>query len=347
MRLLVTGHEGYLGTVLVSYLTAAGHEVVGLDTGLFAEGLLGPAPAEVPALRVDLREVTAAHIAQVRPDAVLHLAALCNDPLGDLDPELTYDINHRSTIRLARAAKASGVGRFLFSSSCSLYGAGFDDAPLDEGAPFAPLTPYGESKILSEQDLALLADDDFSPVFLRNATAYGFSPRLRGDLVVNDLVAHALLAGEVRLRSDGSAWRPLVHVEDIAAAFLALLEAPRELVHARAFNVGQTAENYLIRDVAELVRDLVGGTVTYAAGSGADARNYRVSCELISREVPAFRPQWTVRKGIEQLVEAYQRYGLALEDLTGERHQRLRRIMALREAGRIDDALRWTEPTGG
>jgi nucleoside-diphosphate-sugar epimerase len=288
--------------------------------------------------------VTAEHLKEVAPDAVMHLAALCNDPLCNLDPDLTYDVNHRSTIRLAEAAKQAGATRFLFSSSCSLYGSGTDDAPLTETAGFAPLTPYGESKILSERDLAPLAGDDFSPVFLRNATAYGFSPRLRGDLVVNDLVGHALLTGEVKLRSDGMAWRPLVHADDICAAFLALLEADRERVHGRAFNIGQTAENYLIRDVAELVRELVGGDVTYATGSGADARNYRVSCDLIAEEIPEFRPQWTVAKGIEQLVETYRRYGLALEDLMGERHQRLKRIRALHDQGAIDDSLRWTSP---
>lgn len=342
MRVLVTGHLGYLGSVVTPYLTAAGHEVVGLDTGYFTDCLLGPAPADVPELRLDLRDVTVEHLSGLRPDAVVHLAALCNDPLGNLKPQLTYDINHTATVTLARAAKAAGVSRFLFSSSCSLYGAGTDDRPLDESAGFAPVTPYGESKILAEQDLSALADDDFSPVFLRNATAYGFSPRLRGDLVVNDLVAHALLTGEIRLRSDGMAWRPLVHAEDIAAAFAALLDAPREVVHARAFNVGQTAENYLIRDVAELVRDILGGTVTYASGAGADLRNYRVSADLIAREVPGFRPQWTVRRGIEQLAEAYQRHGLALDAMMGEPHQRLRRITALRDAEAIDDSLRWT-----
>jgi nucleoside-diphosphate-sugar epimerase len=246
----------------------------------------------------------------------------------------------------------------LFSSSCSLYGMGADTRsgpgpgvdlppPLDESADFNPITPYGESKVLSERDLAALADDDFSPVFLRNATAYGFSPRLRGDLVVNDLVAHALLAGDVRLLSDGTAWRPLVHAEDIAAAFLALLLADRGSVHARAFNVGQTEENYLIRDVAELVRDLVGGDVTYAAGGGPDPRNYRVSCDLIAREVPAFVPRWTLRKGIEQLHESYLRHGLTLDALVGERHQRLRRIASLSSAGLIDGRLRWTTDGGG
>ena len=343
MRVLVTGHEGYLGSVLVPRFAAAGHEVVGLDTGLFADCTLGPAPEPVPTLRTDLRDVTADQLAEVAPDAVVHLAALCNDPLGNLDPGLTYDVNHLATVRLARAAKAAGVPRFLFSSSCSLYGAGTDDTPLGENAAFAPLTPYGESKIRSEHDLVALAGDDFSPVFLRNATAYGFSPRLRGDLVVNDLVGNALLAGVVGLRSDGMAWRPLVHADDIAGAFLALLEAPREAVHARAFNVGDTAENYLIRDVANLVREVVGGEVTFAEGAGADARNYRVSCDRIAREVPTFRPQWTLRKGIEQLAEAYERHGLTLDALMGERHQRLRRITALRQAGALDATLRWTE----
>jgi nucleoside-diphosphate-sugar epimerase len=344
MRVLVTGHQGYLGSVLVPRLQAAGHQVVGLDIGLFADCTLGPAPDDVECRRVDLRDV--------RPEdcrgaeAVIHLGALCNDPLGNLNPELTYDVNHRATVRLAEAAKEAGVARFLFSSSCSLYGAGTADL-LDESAPFAPVTPYGESKIRSEQDLRHLAADEFSPVFLRNATAYGYSPRLRGDLVVNDLTAHALLTGEVRLLSDGRAWRPLVHVEDIAAAFMALLDAPREVVHAKAYNVGQTEENYLVRDVAEIVADVVAGsTVTFASGAGTDARNYRVSCDRIAAEVPSFRPLWTVRKGIEQLVEAYRRYGLRIEDLTGERHQRLKRIRALQSTGRLDAGLRWTAGRG-
>jgi nucleoside-diphosphate-sugar epimerase len=342
MRVLVTGHEGYLGSVLVPRLLDAGHEVVGLDVGFFADCTVGPVPPDVPALRIDQRDVTAEDLAPHNLDAVMHLGALSNDPLGHINPNLTYDINQHATVSLGKAAKAAGVNRFLFSSSCSLYGAGDTDAPLDETAGFAPVTPYGESKIFSEQGLLELADDDFSPTFLRNATAYGFSPRLRGDLVVNDLVGHALRTGEVRLQSDGSAWRPLVHADDIASAFLALLEVDRDRVHARAFNIGQTSENYLIRTVAELVRDLVGGTVTFASGAGADKRNYRVSCDLIAEEIPEFKPQWTVAKGIEQLAEAYQNYDVQLDNLMGERHQRLKRINALRAAGRLTDDLRWT-----
>jgi nucleoside-diphosphate-sugar epimerase len=341
MRVLVTGHLGYLGSVLTPLLTAAGHQVTGLDTGFYADCLLGPPPADVPTLAVDLRDVTAEHCAGF--DAVCHLAALCNDPLGNLDPDLTYQVNHAATVRLGRAAKAAGVTRFLFSSSCSLYGAGTDDRPLDETAGFNPVTPYGESKIRSEQGLGELADDDFSPTFLRNATAYGFSPRLRGDLVVNDLTAHALLTGEVRLLSDGSAWRPLVHAEDIAGAFLALLAAPREVVHNRAYNVGVSSENYLIRQVAEIVAEVVDGSVvTVAGGASADLRNYRVDCDRIAAEVPGFRPGWTVRKGVEELVEAYRRYGLTIDDFRGQRHQRLRRIQALRDTGRVGTDLRWT-----
>jgi nucleoside-diphosphate-sugar epimerase len=345
MRVLVTGHQGYIGSVLVPMLQDAGHDVVGLDIGLFADGTLGPAPAEVKALRVDLRDVLPEHCAGV--DAVVHLAALCNDPLGNLDPQLTYDINHLSTVRLAEAAKTAGVPKFLFSSSCSLYGASASDELLTEDAGFAPVTPYGESKVRSEASLRELTDDRFCPVFLRNATAYGFSPRLRGDLVVNDLVGHALLTGEVRLRSDGSAWRPLVHVADICAAFLAILDVSADRVRGRAFNVGRTAESHRIRDVAEMVAEAVPGSrVTFAPGSGADTRNYRVSCDRITTELLEFRPRWTLRRGIQQLVDAYQRYDLTIEDLMGQRHQRLAKIQALQQAGQLDQQLRWTVHDG-
>lgn len=341
MRVLVTGSEGYIGTVLTELLRESGHDVTGLDTGFFTRCLLGPAPAEAPARRTDVRDVESSDCAGF--DAVLHLAALCNDPLGDLNPALTGDINYRATMRLAAAAKAAGVKRFVFSSSCSVYGAGIDDEPLTEDSPLAPITPYAESKIRSEKALLELANDDFSPVILRNSTAYGFSPRLRGDLVVNDLVAHALLIGEVRLMSDGTAWRPLVHVRDIAQAFVAMLELACERVHGKVYNVGGSTENYLIRTVAQIVSDAVPGSrITFADKPSADKRNYRVSCDRIAAEVPEFRPQWNLLSGITQLTDAYRRYGLTLADFIGERHQRLLRIKALSANGRLDSELRWT-----
>jgi nucleoside-diphosphate-sugar epimerase len=349
MRVLVTGHLGYLGSVLTPLLRAAGHHVTGLDTGLYADCLLGPAPREVPTLRLDLRDVLPEHLAGF--DAVCHLAALSNDPVGDLDPELTHEINHRATLRLARAARRAGVDRFLFSSSCSLYGAAGEPAAavpgargLTETAGFAPVTAYGESKLNAERGLLALADERFCPVLLRNATAYGFSPRLRADLVVNDLTAHALLTGQVRLLSDGAAWRPLVHVDDIAAAFLALLRAPRQVVHARAYNVGVDGENHRIRDLAELVAERVpGSTVTIAGGATTDTRDYRVDCSRIRTDVPDFQPRWTVADGIDELLRAYRRLGLTVADLDGDRYHRVRRVRALRAAGRLDADLRWTE----
>lgn len=339
MRVLVTGHQGYLGSVLTPMLRSAGHQVTGLDTGLYADCLLGPAPAEVPTLRMDLRDVQPAHCAGF--DAVCHLAALCNDALGDLDPALTQEINHRATRRLARAARAAGVSRFLFASSCRLYGARPGSPPLTESAEFAPVTPYGEAKVRAERDLLALAAPGFSPTLLRSATAYGFSPRLRGDLVVQSLTAYALLTGEVRIRCDGSAWRPLAHVEDICLAFLAVLEAPRQRVHARAYNVGTSAENYRIRQVAELIAEVVPGVRVRYAGGVADPRDYRVNCDRIATELPGYRPRWTVRRGVEQLVDAYRRHGLTIGAFAGERHQRLARIRALRAAGRLDATLRW------
>ena len=338
MRVVVTGHNGYIGSVLVPVLQRAGHEVVGLDTYLYEDCRFGPGLPDVPSLRMDLRDVTPMALGGF--DAVIHLAALCNDPLGNLNPGSTYDINHHASVRLAKAAKAAGVGRYLFASSCSLYGLAGDEM-LTEEAGFNPITPYGESKILTEQDVRPLADANFSPVFLRNATAYGVSPRLRCDIVVNNLVGYAMTQGDVLIQSDGTPWRPLVHVEDIARAFLAALEAPRELVHNQAFNVGRNADNLRVREVADMVKAVVPGcTIRYAEGGGPDPRSYRVDCSKLARTLPAFHPQWTVAKGVRQLYEAYR-----AADLTSEqfhtRYFRLKQIRKLQDEGRLGEDLRW------
>ena len=343
MKVLVTGHNGYIGSVLTGVLQRAGHEVTGLDTYLFDECTFGPRPANVPALNLDIRDVMPEHLAGF--DAVIHLAALCNDPLGNLNPECTEDINFRASVRLARFAKQAGVPRYLFASSCSLYGVAENDQILEETAPFHPITPYGETKVRVEQEVSQLADPDFSPTFLRNATAYGVSPRLRGDVVVNNLVAAAYLTGEVMVQSDGTPWRPLVHVEDISNAFLAVLQAPRSLVHNQAFNVGRTQENYQVRQLAEMVADVVAGSkVTYAPGGGPDARCYRVNCDKIAAILPEFRPRWTVRKGMEELISAFKKCGLDREGFFGTRYQRIKTIQKLQRDGRVDGHLRWIVP---
>ena len=339
MRVLVTGHDGYIGTVLVPLFREAGHDVVGLDSGLYERCCFGPEPAVVPGLRRDIRDVTIADLAGF--DAVVHLAAISNDPLGDYRPETTYDINDHAAVHVARTAKQAGVKRFLFSSSCSLYGAAGDDF-LDESADWNPVTPYGESKLKAEQGIAALADDDFSPTFLRSATAYGVSPRIRGDLVVNNLTGLAFATSEVLIMSDGTPWRPLVHIEDISRAFLAVLEAPRELVHLEAFNVGQTEENYRIREVADIVEDVVpGSAVRYHPNGGPDKRCYRVNCDKIAETLPAFDPQWTVRRGVEQLYEAFVREGLEPEDFAGPRFLRIKQVKQLQTEGLLDESLRW------
>ena len=346
MKVLVTGHDGYIGRVLVPVFQRAGHDVVGLDSFLFEGCALGLEPPDVPAHRVDLRNVDAGTLGGF--DAVVHLAAISNDPLGDLDPAITYRVNHEASVELARASKGAGVPRFLFSSSCSLYGASGGDGMLAEDARFNPITAYGESKVLVESDVAQLADDDFSPTFLRNATAYGVSPRLRVDIVVNNLVGHAFTSGEVLIKSDGSPWRPLVHVEDIALAFLAILKAPREAVHNQAFNVGRNEENYRIREVAEMVADaLPGSRVTFAEGAEPDLRTYRVDFSKLASMVPSFRPRWTVRGGVEQLVRAYREHGLTREEFLGPRFTRLEQIKQRLQDGTLDPDLRPSARVGG
>ncbi len=340
MRVLVTGHDGYIGTVLVPLFKASGHDVVGLDSGLFSDCIFGSDVEPIAAQRKDVRDVVAADLEGF--DAVVHLAAISNDPLGDLNPRATFEINHEASIRLARCAKEAGVERFLYSSSCSVYGASSPDDILGEDAKFNPVTPYGESKVLVERDLAKLASDEFSPVYFRNATAYGVSPRLRGDLVVNNLTGWAFTTGEVYIKSDGTAWRPLVHIEDISRAFLAGLEAPREKVHNEAFNVGQPDGNYRIAEVADLVEEIVPGSkVTYAKDGGVDKRCYRITCDKIMETLPAYQPQWTVRKGVEELYQAYKAVELKRDDLEGSRFLRIKHILGLLDRAEIDKNLRW------
>lgn len=338
-RVLVTGHRGYIGATLVPMLLQRGHTVRGLDSGLFEGCDYGTTLIDVPWVRKDVRDVTEEDFDGF--DAVIHLAALSNDPLGDLDPDITFDINHRGSVRAATMAKRAGVPRFLQSSTCSLYGAHGDDY-IDESAEFHPVTPYGKAKVFAERDIAELADDDFSPVFLRNATAFGYSCRLRGDLVVNNLTAYAVATGEVMMKSDGMPWRPLVHIDDIARAFVVLLEADRDRVHLQALNVGRTSENYRVREVAEIVGEEVpGSVVTFADGASPDTRNYRVNCDRIQELFPEYQPTWTVRDGVRQLFAEYTAAGMTADVLHSGVLTRIAHVRGMLADGRLQGDLRW------
>jgi nucleoside-diphosphate-sugar epimerase len=340
MRILMTGHDGYVGAVMAPLLQAAGHEVVGLDNHYFAGCDFGAYAPQLRVIRCDIRDLTRAHLDGF--DGVAHLAAVSNDPLGNLNPESTYEINHKASLRLAALAKAAGAQRFVYSSSCSVYGAASPQDVLDESASFSPVTPYAKSKVLVERDLGLLADGRFSPVFMRNATVYGVSPRLRGDLVVNNLAGWALAPGRVLMKSDGTPWRPLLHVLDMSQAFLAAFEAPPEAVHNQAFNVGRPGENYRIREVAEIVQAQVpGSNVELSQDAGPDPRCYRVSFDKIARALPQLKMTWNVAQGVSELLAAYQQIGLTREDLEGGKYLRIKTISEHIRAGRLGEDLRW------
>ena len=338
MRVLLTGHDGYIGTVLAPILRDAGHDVAGLDAGLFSACAFGAQPEPPTARRLDVRDAAVEHLAGF--DAVVHLANLSNDPLGNLSPGLTHTVNAEASVRLGALARRAGVGRFVFASSCSLYGAAGQDA-VSETAAFNPVTPYGQAKVDAEVGLRALATDAFSPVFMRNATVYGVSPRLRFDLVVNNLTAWAVATGAIRMLSDGTPWRPLVHVEDVSTAVLAALEAPREAVHNEAFNVGRAGENYQVRDVARIVGEEVAGChVTFAEGASPDARSYRVSFDKIARQLPAWAPRWTVRAGVREVRDALAGLGLAPSVFEGPRYSRIARLEQMLAEGEIGADLR-------
>jgi len=341
MKILLTGSRGYIGTVMAPFLAKAGHEVTGMDTDLYRRSTFGEWRESTPTLLKDLRSLEAKDLRGF--DAVVHLAALSNDPLGDLNPQLTYDINHLASVRLAALAKEAGVRRFAFASSCSNYGAA-GDAPVNEESELNPVTAYGESKVRVERDVSKLASDDFSPTFLRCATAYGVSPRLRFDIVLNNLVAWAFTSGKVMLKSDGSPWRPIVHIEDISRAFLAVLSVPRERVHAQAFNIGRNDQNYRIREIAQIVKETVPGCeIAFAEDAGPDKRNYRADFSKVAKLLPEFQPQWDARKGAKQLLDAYRAVGLALSDFEGPRYRRIDQIKQLMATGNLGPDLFWVK----
>jgi nucleoside-diphosphate-sugar epimerase len=341
MKVLLTGHKGYIGTVLTKLLVNSGHDVVGLDSDLYRLCTYGEGIVKIPEIIKDVRDVEKKDLEGI--DTVMHLAGLSNDPLGDLNPDLTFEINHLASVRLAEIAKELGIKRFIFSSSCSNYGAAGDDM-LTEESEFNPVTPYGISKVRVEQDLSKMADDNFHPTYLRNSTAFGMSPRIRFDLVLNNLTAWAFTTQKVHLKSDGTPWRPIVHIEDISRAFIAVMNAPIEAIHNEAFNVGRNEDNFRIREIAKIVADTVPDCdLSYADDAGPDKRNYRVDSSKILRVLPEFKPQWSAAKGAQELYENYNKFGLTLEEFEGIKFQRIAHIRHLIGSGILNNSLRWTD----
>ncbi len=339
MRVLVTGHKGYIGTVMVPMLQAAGHDVVGLDSDLYRNSTYGELPPKCDEILKDVRDVEKNDLENV--DGIIHLAGLSNDTLGDLNPELTYEINHAASVRLACIAKELGINRFVFASSCSNYGAA-GDGLQDESAVLNPVTAYAISKVMVERDLSAMADENFSPVFMRNATAYGVSPRIRFDIVLNNLTAWAYTTGRVLLKSDGTPWRPLVHIADISLAAIAMLTAPKEVVHNQAFNVGLNSENYQIRELAQVVQETVPNCeIGFANGAEPDKRNYRVDFSKYSHSFPEHKLRWNVRQGAKEIFDLYQRYELKKDEYEGPQYKRIAQIKLLLGTGQLDDTLRW------
>jgi nucleoside-diphosphate-sugar epimerase len=340
MKVMVTGHEGYIGSELLPMLLSAGCDVTGVDMGYFREQPLPPDTDSFHTMRKDIRDLDHRDLGGF--DAVIHLAALSNDPMGNLNEDWTFEINHRASVRLARLAKDAGVSRYLFASSCSVYGLAESDKLVTEESPVHPLTAYAVSKVRTEEDVSKLADAGFSPVFLRNSTAYGWSRRFRADLVLNNLACWAYTAGEIRILSDGTPWRPLVHVQDIGRAFMAVLDAPRDVIHNQVINIGSSDQNYMVRELASFVKEAIPGSqVSYAEGGGPDPRSYRVDFGKLNRLLPMYQPAWDARSGARQLAGAFRMADLKPEEFTGPRYVRLAQLKKLMEDGRLDGGLRW------
>lgn len=338
-RIFITGHRGYVGSVMAPLLLEAGYEVVGLDTDYYGECTLVPDPAEIPTVRKDIRDVEPRDVEGF--EAVIHLAALSNDPIGNLNAAWTEDINFLASVRLAEAAKAAGVQRFLFSSSCIMYGMS-EAATVNEQSPLDPKTEYARSKVKSERAIAALADERFAPTFLRNGTIYGLSPRMRFDTVLNNLVGAAVATRQVVLHSDGTPWRPVAHVQDIARAFLHVLEAPIERVHNQAFNNGEERMNHQIRELAEVVVNTVPDCqLKCLASPDADQRTYKTDFGKFARTFPNFRFEWTIERGAQELYQAFTTIGLTEADFMDRRFTRLQWLRYLLDTGRVDGSLRW------